>query len=87
MVLREIITQAFGSAHQTLLQGRVTETNGSGNWKVNGTSKHGKTFGFMQFLNDWQETSTFVAALEKVESWMFSRIVESVWWQVTYCII
>ncbi|KAH6832369.1 EEIG1/EHBP1 protein amino-terminal domain protein [Perilla frutescens var. hirtella] len=25
--------------------------------------------------------AAFVAALEKVESWMFSRIVESLWWQ------
>ncbi|BBH07385.1 nucleolar protein gar2-related protein [Prunus dulcis] len=36
---------------------------------------------FMQFADDWQETGTFTAALEKVESWIFSRIVESVWWQ------
>lgn len=37
---------------------------------------------YMQCVDDWQETGTFMAALEKVESWIFSRIVESVWWQV-----
>ncbi|XP_051138818.1 uncharacterized protein LOC127256714 [Andrographis paniculata] len=31
--------------------------------------------------HDWQETRTFASALEKVESWIFSRIVESIWWQ------
>ncbi|KAJ0229684.1 hypothetical protein HA466_0314850 [Hirschfeldia incana] len=34
------------------------------------------------FKLDWHETETFTEALEKVESWIFSRIVESVWWQV-----
>ncbi|KAL6141449.1 hypothetical protein ACLB2K_059737 [Fragaria x ananassa] len=38
--------------------------------------------GFLQFADDWQETGTFTAALERVESWIFSRLVESVWWQV-----
>ncbi|KAL0359487.1 UNVERIFIED_CONTAM: hypothetical protein Sangu_0798100 [Sesamum angustifolium] len=55
VVLREIITQAFGSSCNT-----------------NALAK---------FIDDWQETRTFTAALEKVEAWIFSRIVESVWWQ------
>ncbi|CAL0321122.1 unnamed protein product [Lupinus luteus] len=29
----------------------------------------------------WEDPETFLVALEKVEAWMFSRIVESVWWQ------
>lgn len=32
--------------------------------------------------DDWEDVLTFLIALEKVESWLFSRIVESVWWQV-----
>ncbi|CBI29891.3 unnamed protein product, partial [Vitis vinifera] len=55
VVLREIISQAFGNSLNKL--------------------------GFVQFVDDWQETRTFTSALEKVESWIFSRIVESVWWQ------
>ncbi|KAL4570119.1 hypothetical protein LXL04_025770 [Taraxacum kok-saghyz] len=31
--------------------------------------------------DDWRDPQTFMIALEKVESWMFSRIIESVWWQ------
>lgn len=30
----------------------------------------------------WDDPKTFLIALEKVEAWIFSRIVESVWWQV-----
>nr|KYP70562.1 hypothetical protein KK1_009782 [Cajanus cajan] len=37
--------------------------------------------GFMPLIEDWQETGTYIFALERVESWIFSRIVESVWWQ------
>ncbi|EPS67291.1 hypothetical protein M569_07484, partial [Genlisea aurea] len=32
-------------------------------------------------MYDWSTTSTFAAALEKVETWIFSRIIESLWWQ------
>ncbi|XP_068638700.1 uncharacterized protein [Aristolochia californica] len=89
IVLREIISQAFNSSHQSNLSGRTIESNGGGKregqpsvkWKANGINKQGKFSGFTQFEDDWQETSTFTAALEKIESWIFSRIVESVWWQ------
>ncbi|XP_052187662.1 uncharacterized protein LOC127798255 isoform X2 [Diospyros lotus] len=32
-------------------------------------------------LCDWANPQAFAIALEKVEAWIFSRIVESVWWQ------
>ncbi|KAJ7522761.1 hypothetical protein O6H91_18G025500 [Diphasiastrum complanatum] len=32
-------------------------------------------------LADWREANTFVVALERVEGWIFGRIIESVWWQ------
>lgn len=35
-----------------------------------------------QDLGDWENPQTFVVALERIEAWIFSRIVESVWWQV-----
>ncbi|XP_068641565.1 uncharacterized protein [Aristolochia californica] len=89
IVLREIISQAFSSSHQSDLIARTIESNGGGKregqpsvkWKTNGINKQGKFSGFTQFEDDWQETSTFTTALEKIESWIFSRIVESVWWQ------
>ncbi|KAL3629104.1 hypothetical protein CASFOL_026326 [Castilleja foliolosa] len=33
-------------------------------------------------LSDWDNPLTFGAALERVEEWIFSRIIESLWWQV-----
>lgn len=35
-------------------------------------------------FDDWEDPDTFTSALEKIETWMFSRIVESVWWQVQF---
>ncbi|KAL1211255.1 hypothetical protein V5N11_023287 [Cardamine amara subsp. amara] len=29
----------------------------------------------------WDDPATFIKALEKVEAWIFSRVVESIWWQ------
>lgn len=30
---------------------------------------------------DWEDHHTFVSALERVEAWIFSRAIESIWWQ------
>lgn len=32
--------------------------------------------------DDMEDVLAFLIGLERVESWLFSRIVESVWWQV-----
>lgn len=32
--------------------------------------------------DEWEDPRAFLAALEKFESWIFSRVVKSVWWQV-----
>ncbi|KAJ9184735.1 hypothetical protein P3X46_004434 [Hevea brasiliensis] len=89
IVLREIICQAFGSSRHSSPLARFAESNGGTKksegkpttlkWKGSSGSKQAN--GFMQLVDDWQETGTYTAALEKVESWIFSRIVESVWWQ------
>lgn len=47
----------------------------SPNKKENGNARHGSS-------GDWEDTHTFTSALEKVEAWIFSRIIESIWWQV-----
>ncbi|KAL3637297.1 hypothetical protein CASFOL_019596 [Castilleja foliolosa] len=78
VVLREIISQAFGSSCQSSALTKVFESSGGYKWKKNMESRQSS---FLQFVDDWQETRTFTAALEKVESWIFSRIVESIWWQ------
>uniref|UniRef100_A0A7C9A122 Dilute domain-containing protein n=2 Tax=Opuntia streptacantha TaxID=393608 RepID=A0A7C9A122_OPUST len=84
VVLREIISQAFGVSRQRSPT-RFTRLD------VNGKSIKGNAFPLnsgstqvkeaIQLFEDWQETSTFTTALEKVEAWIFSRVVESVWWQ------
>ncbi|KAJ0666622.1 putative NT-type C2 domain, nucleoporin [Helianthus annuus] len=43
------------------------------------TGKH--KYGSKKAPSDWRDPQTFLIALEKVEAWMFSRIIESVWWQ------
>lgn len=89
IVLREIICQAFGNSHNSTPVARISESNGfskrsegkshSLKWKAGSGNK--QLNGHLRFDEDWQEMGTFIAALEKVESWIFSRIVESVWWQ------
>ncbi|KAI3472166.1 hypothetical protein Pfo_029654 [Paulownia fortunei] len=87
VVLREIISQAFGSSCHSNALAKVFEFNGGETksspfkWKNSSGSRQLNKQGFLQFVDDWQETRTFTAALEKVESWIFSRIVESIWWQ------
>ncbi|CAL9167483.1 unnamed protein product [Musa hybrid cultivar] len=90
VVLREIIFQTFGNLSNSTNM-RAAESNGGARKtdekhtplrrKNNSVIRQGKSLGFMQLLDDWQDTSTFTTALEKIESWIFSRIVESVWWQ------
>lgn len=89
IVLREIICQAFGNSHNSTSVTRISESNGfskrsegkSQSLKWNAGSGNKQLNGHLRFDEDWLEMGTFIAALEKAESWIFSRIVESVWWQ------
>lgn len=49
-----------------------------GKYKYNGKGK------LTEEVDDWEDPVTFTTALEKIEAWIFSRIVESVWWQVIF---
>lgn len=82
IVLRETITQAFGSSCQSSSSTRALDTNGSSNKNQGSSKQFNNKPDFIEFIDDWQETRSFTSALEKVESWIFSRIVESIWWQV-----
>ncbi|XP_066397469.1 uncharacterized protein [Miscanthus floridulus] len=88
VVLREIIAQTFGSSRHSSPV-KLFNTNGAKKpdrssaptrWKSNYSGKYAKP-NIMQVPDDWRETSTLLDALEKIESWIFSRIVESMWWQ------
>uniref|UniRef100_A0A0D9XF20 Dilute domain-containing protein n=1 Tax=Leersia perrieri TaxID=77586 RepID=A0A0D9XF20_9ORYZ len=88
VVLREIIVQTFGISRQPNLAMKAFSTNGNAKMlgknslrrKNNYNGKHSRP-AIWPIPDDWRETGTLVAALEKIESWIFSRIVESVWWQ------
>lgn len=85
VVLREILSQTLGnSSHPSPTK---SDSNGGGatisslKLKNNLSSRQPNIRGFTNMVEDWQETGIFTAALGKVESWIFSRIVESIWWQ------
>ncbi|KAI4989786.1 hypothetical protein ZWY2020_038149 [Hordeum vulgare] len=92
IVLREIVAQTFGISSQSPAVMNAFTMNSNSNakklyknsppmrWKMNSSGKQARST-IMQFPDDWQETGTVLVALEKIESWIFSRIVESVWWQ------
>ncbi|CAL9219283.1 unnamed protein product [Arabidopsis halleri] len=55
---------------------RETEKRSSLKWKDSPLSKKD-----IESFGAWDDPVTFITALEKVEAWIFSRVVESIWWQ------
>ncbi|KAF9595363.1 hypothetical protein IFM89_000281 [Coptis chinensis] len=49
--------------------------------KVSPHRKKGRNFEFTNDFDDWEDPNTFTSALERIEAWIFSRIIESLWWQ------
>ncbi|XP_010243037.1 PREDICTED: uncharacterized protein LOC104587214 isoform X2 [Nelumbo nucifera] len=93
VVLRAIISQVVGESQLSICADPQIEANGGkmGNekkssplkWNESSLNKKEKfVFFFSNDFDDWEDPHTFVTALEKVEAWIFSRIIESVWWQV-----
>ncbi|XP_068646138.1 uncharacterized protein [Aristolochia californica] len=90
LVLRAIITEVSGASSLPLSAGSYLKEDGSGRsrgeessspaWKESTPHKKGQKL-FSQELEKWEDPQTFISALEKIETWMFSRIIESVWWQ------
>ncbi|RCV31759.1 hypothetical protein SEVIR_6G211200v4 [Setaria viridis] len=89
VVLREIIAQTFGISCVTPTTATMSMDGGAKKldgkpmtmlWRNSSNGKQAK-LAAMQMPDDWQETSTLLASLEKIESWIFSRIVDTVWWQ------
>ncbi|XP_072996989.1 uncharacterized protein [Typha latifolia] len=91
VVLREIVSQFFCNLPQPSLITKAFEMNENGKifdgkstplgLKNCSGSKQAKYAGLMKLPEDRQEIVAFTSALKKIESWIFSRIVESVWWQ------
>lgn len=90
VVLREIVSQTFESSQ---LSPQALRSNGSNGVKKNQrmpspqkmrdslNKQGGGKLNPKQNLNDWEETHTLTTALEKVELWIYGRVIESVWWQ------
>ncbi|PKA47300.1 hypothetical protein AXF42_Ash017245 [Apostasia shenzhenica] len=91
VVLRAMVSQTFGyspsatvilwptdSKHGVKMSDRKTDIFKS---KSLFEGKKSRRLGFFEQVDDWQEISTFIAALDKLETWIFFRTVESVWWQ------
>ncbi|KAI4350533.1 hypothetical protein L6164_004981 [Bauhinia variegata] len=50
-------------------------------WKGSSPRKTGNTTIECEGFGNWDDPHVFTSALEKIEAWIFSRIVESIWWQ------
>ncbi|KAK9067366.1 hypothetical protein SSX86_014693 [Deinandra increscens subsp. villosa] len=84
VVLRAIIYITFEQEHISSSKKKGFKSNNdlksSPKWKKESSLKEGRT-GIHGFPNEWENPCNLTSALEKVESWIFSRIIESVWWQ------
>ncbi|KAJ3707407.1 hypothetical protein LUZ61_011112 [Rhynchospora tenuis] len=84
IVLREIITQNLEKSSQMdrFIKDTAADAKGSPlQWRNGPIGKPDRKRFSLQPTYVWHETSTIITALNKIESWVFSRIIESVWWQ------
>ncbi|CAI9093240.1 OLC1v1028697C8 [Oldenlandia corymbosa var. corymbosa] len=72
IMLRAIVSQAAGEIRISGRRHVGNQTNSSVDAIDQNKSEEG---------DEWEDVETFMFALEKTESWVFSRIVESIWWQ------
>lgn len=80
IVLRAIISQTLGKPQ---ISARPRNKINAGGLLSAKKEENDRT---LESFDNWEDPQIFMAALEKFESWIFSRIVESVWWQVNpYC--
>ncbi|XP_058227771.1 uncharacterized protein LOC131336113 [Rhododendron vialii] len=85
VVLRAIISQAIAEQQLPISAAPCVEINDGGKgyakklsplkWKEFSLSKECGS------LDGWEDPHKLTSALEKTEAWIFSRIIESVWWQ------
>jgi len=95
IALRTIISRTVKDPSNPVKSGRrkKTEEEGYGNLtaslRVKGLyprKNENAALGYGGFGN-WDDPQVLILALEKVEAWIFSRIVESIWWQVMNALI
>ncbi|XP_027349888.1 uncharacterized protein LOC113861331 [Abrus precatorius] len=90
VVLRTIISKATKDMTPSNPAGPITRRmNGEANGKIaqpliwRGFSPRKSENTAVEYggIGNWEDPNMFTSALEKVEAWIFSRIVESIWWQ------
>ncbi|KAF3435208.1 hypothetical protein FNV43_RR22295 [Rhamnella rubrinervis] len=91
VLLRTIISQATGDLELPLSAGPSikrskaekvkSKVSPSLKWKMSSPGKKESPELLYRSFGQWEEPCTFTRALEKIEAWIFSRIVESIWWQ------
>ncbi|KAI3970295.1 hypothetical protein MKX01_023942 [Papaver californicum] len=89
--LRNIVIQFVEDSGPPVSTSMRVENNGGGegwdksfptNWREFSPVNKDKKFLSTKKFDDWENSKTFVYALEKIEAWIFSRIIESLWWQI-----
>lgn len=91
VALRAILSEAFAEEQLPVSAGSLAERNNNGmgmnqksstlKWNDSSSEKQANKFAASRSFQDLEDPHAYMSALEKVESWIFSRIVESVWWQ------
>ncbi|MCL7032616.1 hypothetical protein MKW94_007941 [Papaver nudicaule] len=89
--LRNIVIQAVEDSQQPKSTTLSVENNRGGKgrdrssltkWREPSPVNKDKNCVSTKKFDDWENPKTFVNALEKIEAWIFSRIIESLWWQI-----
>ncbi|XP_074577804.1 uncharacterized protein LOC141834328 [Curcuma longa] len=90
IVLRAIVTETV--KFQDTKQSASTRLRYTGSVKLpkskpsplkwESISHNNEQFSLSGDFGDWNDPATFISALEKIESWIFSRTIEYVWWQI-----
>ncbi|XP_038891408.1 uncharacterized protein LOC120080810 isoform X2 [Benincasa hispida] len=91
IVLRTIVSQDAVSLKMQVASGSHSSKNGANResikaasplkWKASSPNKRENGNTWHGSSGNWEDAHTFTSALEKVEAWIFSRIIESIWWQ------
>ncbi|OIS98180.1 PREDICTED: uncharacterized protein LOC109233444 [Nicotiana attenuata] len=87
VVLRATITKFHGqqqlplSTETMLGKSVVADKKKFSPLKWESHSSNGVRDDICESLGNWEDPLTFIRALKKTEAWIFSRIIESIWWQ------
>lgn len=60
--------------------GNAKIASSSQKWKGINAGKNEITTAGYECFGNWDDPHVFISAMEKVEAWIFNRIVEAIWW-------